>query len=53
MYAVYALCRLADDIVDDQDGRTAATPADGGRPAGGFADRFRTALAERTQRRTR
>lgn len=45
VYAVYALCRLADDIVDDQDvidqGDTVATAA----ALEAFATQFRTALA--------
>ena len=47
VHAVYALCRLADDIVDDQEvvdrGDTEATAA----ALQAFADRFRTTLAER------
>ncbi|WP_375431106.1 phytoene/squalene synthase family protein [uncultured Friedmanniella sp.] len=47
VYAVYALCRLADDIVDDQDvidqGDTVATAA----ALEAFATQFRTALASR------
>jgi phytoene synthase len=46
VYAVYALCRLADDIVDDQAvidrGDTTATAA----ALEAFATQFRTALAE-------
>ncbi len=46
VYAVYALCRLADDIVDDQAvidrGDTAETAA----ALEAFANRFRTALTE-------
>ena len=45
VHAVYALCRLADDIVDDQEvvdrGDLAAT----GAALTAFADRFRTAVA--------
>ncbi|GAA1851347.1 phytoene/squalene synthase family protein [Microlunatus capsulatus] len=45
VHAVYALCRLADDIVDDQavidGGDTAATAA----ALQAFADRYRTAVA--------
>ena len=45
VYAIYALCRLADDIVDLPD----ATSADSvGERLEAFADTFRTALAERT-----
>ncbi|WP_375426355.1 phytoene/squalene synthase family protein [uncultured Friedmanniella sp.] len=47
VYAVYALCRLADDIVDDQAvidrGDTTATAA----ALEAFAGQFRTALTER------
>ena len=47
VYAVYALCRLADDIVDDQAvidrGDTTATAA----ALAAFATQFRTALAAR------
>ena len=47
VHAVYALCRLADDIVDDQQtvdrGDVAATAA----ALQAFADRFRAAVAER------
>jgi 15-cis-phytoene synthase len=47
VHAVYALCRLADDIVDDQEtvarGDLAATAA----ALEAFADSFRTALAAR------
>jgi len=53
VFAVYALCRLADDIVDDQavDDRGDAVPEDKaatGAALQAFADRFRTAVtAER------
>ena len=46
VYAVYALCRLADDIVDDPETGTTCGPGGGGR--GGctaFADQFRADLA--------
>jgi phytoene synthase len=45
VYAVYALCRLADDIVDDPETGTIADPSAAGSRLGEFADRFRTALA--------
>ena len=46
VYAVYALCRLADDIVDLPDPAGRATPAVGARLEA-FADQFRTALIDR------
>ena len=45
VYAVYALCRLADDIVDDNETGTIADPEGAGRRLHGFADRFRADLA--------
>ncbi len=48
VYAVYALCRLADDIVDDQEVVRSSTPAEVAARLERFADDFRTALAERT-----
>jgi phytoene synthase len=47
VYAIYALCRLADDIVDDQQTGTVADPAGAARRLEAFADQFRTALMER------
>ncbi|QGF23530.1 phytoene/squalene synthase family protein [Raineyella fluvialis] len=47
VYAVYALCRLADDIVDEPDRVDLAVPAEGG-PAerlAAFREHFRSALA--------
>jgi phytoene synthase len=45
VYAIYALCRLADDIVDDTDTGTIADPDGAGLRLHGFADRFRADLA--------
>ncbi|MGI3783729.1 MAG: phytoene/squalene synthase family protein [Janthinobacterium lividum] len=45
VYAVYALCRLADDIVDDQQTIDTADPADTGARLEAFAQSFRDALA--------
>ena len=45
VHAVYALCRLADDIVDDQAGIDAADPAATGARLQEFADHFRQSLA--------
>ena len=47
VYAVYALCRLADDIVDLPD-LAPADPDPVEKPLEVFADTFRTALLERT-----
>ncbi|AZI59165.1 phytoene/squalene synthase family protein [Nakamurella antarctica] len=44
VYAVYALCRLADDIVDDQEAIDSATPEILGARLQGFVDRFWAAL---------
>ncbi len=44
VYAVYALCRLADDIVDDPETGTVVDPESAGRRLHGFADRFRADL---------
>ncbi|HYP44253.1 MAG TPA: phytoene/squalene synthase family protein [Propionibacteriaceae bacterium] len=46
VYAVYALCRLADDIVDDAETVAARTPAETASALQSFADRFRCALLE-------
>ena len=49
VYAIYALCRLADDIVDEPGLSEGATGAgDVAARLGAFADSFRTALVERT-----
>jgi phytoene synthase len=45
VYAVYALCRLADDIVDDTVTGTVTDPAGAGRRLEEFARRFRSDLA--------
>jgi phytoene synthase len=45
VYAVYALCRLADDIVDDQTTIDTADPADTAARLEAFAQAFRDALA--------
>jgi phytoene synthase len=48
VYAVYALCRLADDIVDEPGNDTAGNDTDAGGPAerlAAFADGFRDRLA--------
>ena len=45
VYAVYALCRLADDIVDDQQTIDTADPADTAARLEAFAQGFRDALA--------
>jgi phytoene synthase len=45
VYAVYALCRLADDIVDDQTTIDTADPADTAARLESFAQAFRDALA--------
>lgn len=45
VYAVYALCRLADDIVDDQQTIDTADPADTAARLEAFAQAFRDALA--------
>jgi phytoene synthase len=45
VYAVYALCRLADDIVDDQETIDTADPADTRARLEAFAQAFRDALA--------
>ena len=47
VHAIYALCRLADDIVDDQQTGTVSDPAGAARRLQAFADRFRTALIDR------
>ena len=47
VHAIYALCRLADDIVDDQQTGTVRDPAGAARRLQAFADRFRTALIDR------
>lgn len=47
VYAVYALCRLADDIVDDPDTGTVSDPAGAGRRLEAFVERFRADLAAR------
>ena len=44
VYAIYALCRLADDIIDLPD---TGDPAVVEAQLGGFEQRFRTALVER------
>jgi phytoene synthase len=48
VHAIYALCRLADDIVDDPQTGTVADPEGAGRRLEAFADRFRAALAAET-----
>ena len=45
VYAVYALCRLADDIVDDQQTIDTADPAETAARLEAFAQAFRDALA--------
>ena len=45
VYAVYALCRLADDIVDDTDTVAARTPEETAAALYAFGDGFRSALA--------
>ncbi|MET1007459.1 MAG: phytoene/squalene synthase family protein, partial [Propionibacteriaceae bacterium] len=45
VYAVYALCRLADDIVDDTATTEAETPEQTAARLAAFADSFRTSLA--------
>ena len=45
VYAVYALCRLADDIVDDQTTIDTADPAETAARLEAFAQAFRDALA--------
>ena len=45
VHAVYALCRLADDIVDDQTVNAHRSPAEIAAAFAAFAARFRTALA--------
>jgi phytoene synthase len=45
VYAVYALCRLADDIVDDQTTIDTADPVDTAARLEAFAQAFRDALA--------
>ena len=49
VYAVYALCRLADDIVDVPSTTSRPEPVEGqvAQALESFADRFRTALIER------
>jgi phytoene synthase len=47
VHAIYALCRLADDIVDDQHTGTVRDPAGAARRLRAFADTFRAALIER------
>lgn len=47
VHAVYALCRLADDIVDDQETVDRGDVAATGAALQAFADGFRTALADR------
>ena len=47
VHAVYALCRLADDIVDDEGATGPAAVAATGKRLQAFADGFRTALADR------
>lgn len=46
VYAVYALCRLADDIVDDQDRIRVEGPDGTAAALAEFADSFRAALAD-------
>lgn len=48
VFAVYALCRLADDIVDDQQAIDHAPAAETAARLQTFADNFRTALAAGT-----
>jgi phytoene synthase len=48
VHAIYALCRLADDIVDDQQTGTVGDPAGAAQRLHAFADQFRTALIERS-----
>jgi phytoene synthase len=48
VYAVYALCRLADDIVDEPGPANGAASVDVADRLAAFADSFRTALVERT-----
>ncbi|HEY5822660.1 MAG TPA: phytoene/squalene synthase family protein [Propionibacteriaceae bacterium] len=48
VYAVYALCRLADDIVDDQEVVRDSTPEQVAARLYAFADDFRVALAAKT-----
>ena len=48
VHAVYALCRLADDIVDDQELVGASTPAETAARLQAFADDFRAALVTRS-----
>lgn len=48
VHAVYALCRLADDIVDDQETIDAAPVAETAARLAAFADGFRAALAAGT-----
>jgi len=48
VYAVYALCRLADDIVDDTAQTHAQTTAETAARLQSFADSFRTSLADGT-----
>jgi phytoene synthase len=45
VYAVYALCRLADDIVDDPETGTVADPGAAGERLQAFVDRFQRDLA--------
>jgi phytoene synthase len=45
VYAVYALCRLADDIVDDTERVEAETPQQTAARLQAFADSFRSSLA--------
>jgi phytoene synthase len=47
VHAVYALCRLADDIVDDQETVARGDVAATGAALQAFADRFRAAVANR------
>jgi phytoene synthase len=47
VHAVYALCRLADDIVDDQQVLDAGDPEAIATALQAFADRFRATLAQR------
>jgi phytoene synthase len=45
VYAVYALCRLADDIVDDQESLRTSTPVQTAARLEAFAQSFRSSLA--------